>query len=148
LIRDRRIIVCEDSIVRGTQLKDNTQKLYDEGAREIHLRVACPILLFSCDFLNFSISRTRLDLAGRTALQEIEGKEDVDINEYMDENSEKHSLMVEKIRIRLRLTTLKFQKMEDLVKAIGLPKEKLFAGTTVHSHEDFCRVLNNISVFF
>jgi amidophosphoribosyltransferase len=125
LIRDRRIIFCEDSIVRGTQLKDNTQKLYEEGAREVHLRVACPVLLFSCEFLNFSISRTRLDLAGRTAIQEIEGKDDVDINEYMDENSEKHRLMVEKIRIRLRLTTLKFQKMEDLVKAIGLPKEKL-----------------------
>jgi amidophosphoribosyltransferase len=125
LIRDKRMIFCEDSIVRGTQLKDNTQKLYEEGAREVHLRVACPVLLFSCEFLNFSISRTRLDLAGRTAIQEIEGKEDVEINEYMDENSEKHRLMVEKIRIRLRLTTIRFQKMEDLVKAIGLPKEKL-----------------------
>lgn len=133
LIRDKRIIFCEDSIVRGTQLKDNTQKLYEEGAREVHLRVACPTLLFSCEFLNFSISRTRLDLAGRTAIQEIEGREDVDMEEYMDENSEKHKLMVEKIRIRLRLTTLKFQKMEDLVKAIGLPKEKLCTHCWDHS---------------
>ena len=133
LIRDKRIIFCEDSIVRGTQLKDNTQKLYEEGAREVHLRVACPTLLFSCEFLNFSISRTRLDLAGRTAIQEIEGRDDVDIEEYMDENSEKHKLMVEKIRIRLRLTTLKFQKMEDLVKAIGLPKERLCTHCWDHS---------------
>ena len=133
LIRDKRIIFCEDSIVRGTQLKDNTQKLYEEGAREVHLRVACPVLLFSCEFLNFSISRTRLDLAGRTAIQEIEGRDDVDIEEYMDENSEKHKLMVEKIRIRLRLTTIKFQKMEDLVKAIGLPKEKLCTHCWDHS---------------
>jgi amidophosphoribosyltransferase len=133
LIRDKRIIFCEDSIVRGTQLKDNTQKLYEEGAREVHLRVACPTLLFSCEFLNFSISRTRLDLAGRTAIQEIEGRDDVDIEEYMDENSEKHKLMVEKIRIRLRLTTLKFQKMEDLVNAIGLPKERLCTHCWDHS---------------
>jgi len=125
LIRDKRMIFCEDSIVRGTQLKDNTQKLYEEGAREVHLRVACPTLLFSCEFLNFSISRTRLDLAGRTAIHEIEGHEDVDLDEYMDESSEKHELMIEKIRTRLRLTTIKYQKMADLVRAIGLPKENL-----------------------
>lgn len=125
LIRDKRMLFCEDSIVRGTQLKDNTQKLYEVGAREVHLRVACPTLLFPCEFLNFSISRTRLDLAGRTAINEIEGVDDVDLDEYMDENSEKHELMVEKIRIRLRLTTLKYQKMADLVNIIGLPKEKL-----------------------
>jgi len=125
LIRDKRILFCEDSIVRGTQLKDNTQKLYEEGAREVHLRVACPTLLFPCKFLNFSISRTRMDLAGRAAINEIEGRDDLNLDEYMDENSEKHFLMVEKIRIRLRLTTLRYQKMGDLVKAIGLPKEKL-----------------------
>jgi amidophosphoribosyltransferase len=125
LIRHKRILFCEDSIVRGTQLKDNTQKLYEEGAREVHLRVACPTLLFPCEFLNFSISRTRMDLAGRTAINEIEGRDDLNLDEYMDENSEKHYLMVEKIRIRLRLTTLRYQKMDNLVKAIGLPKEKL-----------------------
>jgi len=125
LIRHKRILFCEDSIVRGTQLKDNTQKLYEEGAREVHLRVACPTLLFPCKFLNFSISRTRMDLAGRAAINEIEGRDDLNPGEYMDENSEKHHLMVEKIRIRLRLTTLRYQKMDDLVKAIGLPKEKL-----------------------
>jgi len=125
LIEGKRIIFCEDSIVRGTQLKDNTQKLFEEGAAEVHLRVACPTLLFSCEFLNFSISRTRLDLAGRTAIQEIEGNDDVDLAEYMDENSEKHQVMVERIRRRLKLTTLKYQRMDDLIDAIGLPKEKL-----------------------
>ena len=82
-------------------------------------------LLFSCEFLNFSISRTKLDLAGLTAIKEIEGTEDVDLTEYMDENSDKHHEMVERIRKRLKLTTLKYQKMNDMVEAIGLPMEKL-----------------------
>jgi len=125
LIEGKRIIFCEDSIVRGTQLKDNTEKLYQEGATEVHLRVACPTLLYPCEYLNFSISRTRLDLAGLTAIQELEGRDDVYLDEYSREGSEKHQAMVESIRKRLKLTTLKYQKMDDLVKAIGLPKEKL-----------------------
>jgi amidophosphoribosyltransferase len=125
LIDGKRIIFCEDSIVRGTQLKDNTEKLYEEGAAEVHLRVACPTLLFPCEFLNFSLSRTRLDLAGLTAIQELEGRDDVYLDEYCNEESDRHQAMVENIRKRLRLTTLKYQKMNDLVGAIGLPKEKL-----------------------
>jgi len=125
LVEGKKILFCEDSIVRGTQLKDNTEKLFNEGAREVHLRVACPTLLFSCEFLNFSISRTKLDLAGLTAIKEIEGTEDVDLTEYMNENSDKHHEMAERIRKRLKLTSLKYQKMNDLVDAIGLPREKL-----------------------
>jgi amidophosphoribosyltransferase len=125
LVDGKKILFCEDSIVRGTQLKDNTEKLFKEGADEIHLRVACPTLLFSCEFLNFSISRTKLDLAGLTAIKEIEGSEDVDLSEYMNGNSEKYNEMVERIRKRLKLTSLKYQKMNDLVEAIGLPREKI-----------------------
>ena len=125
LVEGKKMLFCEDSIVRGTQLKDNTEKLFNEGASEVHLRVACPTLLFSCEFLNFSISRTKLDLAGLTAIKAMEGSEDVDLTDYMDENSDKNHEMVERIRKRLRLTTLKYQKMDDLVQAIGLPKEKL-----------------------
>jgi amidophosphoribosyltransferase len=125
LIADKRIIFCEDSIVRGTQLKDNTQKLFEEGAREVHLRIACPTLLFPCEFLNFSISRTRLDLAGRRAIYELLGTDEVDLEKYMDEDAEEYRSMVEQIRKRLKLTSLMYQRMDDLVKAIGLPKEKL-----------------------
>jgi amidophosphoribosyltransferase len=125
MIKGKRMIFCDDSIVRGTQLKDNTKKLFDEGAAEVHMRIACPTLLFPCEFLNFSNSRSSLDLAGRKAVAEIEGTEDVNYDEYLDNTSEKHHAMIEKIRKRLNITTLKFQKLADLVTAIGLPKEKL-----------------------
>ncbi len=125
LIEGKRILFCEDSIVRGTQLKDNIQILYSYKAKEIHMRPACPILLFSCEFLNFSSSRSILDLAGRIAIKEIEGAHDKNLDEYCKCGSAKYKDMVESIRKRLKLTTLKYQKLEDLVEAIGLPKEKL-----------------------
>ena len=125
MIKDKRIAFCDDSIVRGTQLKDNTKKLFDEGAAEVHIRIACPTLLFPCEFLNFSISRSSLDLAGRKAVSEIEGTDDVNFEKYVDENSEAHNEMIEKIRIRLRINSLIFQQLTDLVTAIELPKEKL-----------------------
>lgn len=125
LIKGKKLLFCEDSIVRGTQLKDIVQRLYDYGALEVHMRPACPPLCFGCKFLNFSRSRSELDLATRATIKEIEGDENAHLAEYADETSEKHKLMVERICSRLRLTSLKFQKLPDLVKAIGLPKEKL-----------------------
>ena len=125
LIAGKRIVFCEDSIVRGTQLKDNTQKLFDEGAREVHLRIACPTLLFSCEFLNFSISRTKYDLAGIKAISELKGAVEVDMDKYLDEETDEYKSMVEQIRKRLKLTSLMYQRMDDLVEAIGLPKEKI-----------------------
>jgi amidophosphoribosyltransferase len=125
LITGKRMLFCEDSIVRGTQLKDIIQRMYDYGAKDIHMRPACPPLVYGCKFLNFSRSRSELDLAGRTAIKEIEGKDDKNLAEYADACSDKHCAMVERIRKRLRLTSLKYQKLEDLVSAIGLPEEKL-----------------------
>ncbi len=125
IIEGNRLVFCDDSIVRGTQLKDNVKILFDYGAREVHMRVACPTLIYPCEFLNFSASRSSLDLAGRKAIVEIEGTDKVDLDEYAKAGSEKNLAMVEKIRQRLGLTTLKFQTMGDLVDAIGLPKEKL-----------------------
>lgn len=125
LIQGNRLVFCDDSIVRGTQLKDNVKILFDYGAREVHMRVACPTLIYPCEFLNFSASRSSLDLAGRKAISEIEGTDKVDLDEYARAGSEKNLAMVEKIRQRLGLTTLRFQTMDDLVEAIGLPKEKL-----------------------
>jgi len=125
LINEKKILFCEDSIVRGTQLQDNVQILFDCGALEVHMRPACPTLIYPCEFLNFSTSRSTLDLAGRKAIKGIEGEEDKNLDEYATAGSEKNLEMIEFIRKRLKLTSLKFQKMDDLVDAIGLPKDKL-----------------------
>ena len=125
LIEGKRLLFCEDSIVRGTQLRKQVQRLFNSGAKEVHMRPACPPIVYGCKFLNFSRSRSELDLAGRWAIKELIGKEIDDPSEYVDPDSEKHKAMVDVIRKRLNLTTLKYQRLEDLVKAIGLPKEKL-----------------------
>jgi amidophosphoribosyltransferase len=125
MIEGKRILFCEDSIVRGTQLKDNIQILFDYGASEVHMRPACPTLIFPCEFLNFSTSRSRLDLAGRSVINEIEVGEEENLDEYYTPGSKKYVEMIDRIRQRLRLTTLQYQKLDDLVDAIGLPKEKL-----------------------
>jgi len=128
LITGKRLLFCEDSIVRGTQLKDIIQRLYEYGAREIHMRPACPPLIYGCKFLNFSRSRSVLDLAGRTAIKQLTGKDNPtakELRNYSNSCSGKHCAMVDRIRKRLKLTTLKYQRLEDLVDAIGLPKEKL-----------------------
>lgn len=125
LIEGKKIALLDDSIVRGTQLQDNVQELVKAGAEEIHLRPACPTLIFPCEFLNFSTSRSTLDLAGRKAIKEIEGVEDKDLKEYANPDSPKCLAMVEKIREKMNVSSLKFQRLDDLVEAIGLPKEKL-----------------------
>jgi amidophosphoribosyltransferase len=125
LIDGRRVLFCEDSIVRGTQLKDTIRRLHDCGAREVHMRPACPPLVFGCPYLNFSRSRSELDLAGRRAIHTIQGECEGCQAEYVDPDSEKFKHMVEVIRQRLDLTSLRYQRLEDLVAAIGLPKEKL-----------------------
>ncbi len=124
-IAGKRLLFCEDSIVRGTQLKDTIQRLYDFGALEVHMRPACPPLVYACPFLNFSRSKSELDLAGRKAIRELEGPDPGDIGEYTKAGSAKYEKMVQSISQRLNLTTLKYQRLEDLVAAIGLPKEKL-----------------------
>ena len=125
LIEGKRLLFCEDSIVRGTQLKDIIERLYDCGAREVHMRPACPPLVYGCKFLNFSRSRSELDLAARKAVVELEGVSDRHVEEYADESSKRFQAMVEAVRKRLNLTSLRYQGLADLVKAIGLPKEKL-----------------------
>jgi amidophosphoribosyltransferase len=125
LIQGKRLLFCEDSIVRGTQLKDTIRRLYGYGAREVHMRPACPPLVFSCRFLNFSRSRSELDLAARRAIKELEGDSDVKLDEYADPTTRHYEAMVNRIRQRLGLTSLRYQRLEDLVAAIGLPKERL-----------------------
>lgn len=125
LIKNKSGIFLDDSIVRGTQLKDNVKDLVQAGIKEIHMRIACPPLIYPCEFLNFSRSRTTLELATRKAIFKLEGKEDVDFEKYADPTTQEYKNMVEQIRIDLGLTSLKFQKLDDLIDAIGLPKEKL-----------------------
>ena len=125
LIQGKKFLFCEDSIVRGTQLKDTVQRLYDTGALEVHMRPACPPLVYGCKFLNFSVSRSELDLAARRAIREIEGDRVDDFSDYTDYRTYKFQAMEERIRRRLNLTSLKYQRLDDLVSAIGLPKDRV-----------------------
>ncbi len=122
------MVLLDDSIVRGTQLKDNVIKLLENGAREVHMRIACPPLIFPCKFLNFSASRSAFDLITLRVIAKLEGTENLSdelLAQYVDHTSEKHKAMVEKIARQLQLTSLKFQHLDDVVKSIGLPKEQL-----------------------
>lgn len=124
LIRNKRLLFCEDSIVRGTQLRDTIRRLYDGGAREVHMRPACPPLIHSCKFLNFSRSKSVFDLAGRRAIKEM-GVSSEQLDEYSDASSDAHAAMVQRIQQRLGLSSLRYQRLDDLVSAIGIPKNKL-----------------------
>jgi amidophosphoribosyltransferase len=124
IVKGNRIVICDDSIVRGTQLKNYTvQKLLECGAKEIHLRIACPPLMFPCKF-NYS-TRSIQELAARRAIRDIEGKDIKDVDAYLDDGGAKYKNMVDWIAKDIRVTTLKYQKLDDMVKAIGLPKNKL-----------------------
>lgn len=124
IIEGNRIVVCEDSIVRGTQLKNFTcNKLWDCGAREIHVRPACPPLMYPCRFC--LSTRSIHELAARKAIRAIEGHDLEDVSEYIDETSEKHRKMVEWIRKDLNVTTLRYQTLADMIAAVGLPADKL-----------------------
>ncbi len=124
LIKGKRLIFCDDSIVRGTQLRDQVKRLYDDGAKEIHMRIACPPLLYQCRFLNFSRSKSEMDLATRRTIREIEGDND-DVAAYSDPDGAPYNEMIGRIRQRLGLFSLAYQRLDDLVAAIDLPKERL-----------------------
>ena len=125
LIRGQRILFCEDSIVRGTQLKDTIKLLFELGVKQAHMRPACPTLIYPCPFLNFSQSRSTLDLIGRKEISQIVGQEEENLEVFAKAGSPENLAMIENIRVRLGLSSLKFQALDDLVKAIGLPKKDL-----------------------
>ncbi len=127
LIRDKSLLLIDDSIVRGTQLGETTEFLYQSGAKEVHIRPACPPLLFGCKYLNFSRSNSELDLITRRIIQEREG-DNVSLEllaDYANPDSQNYKEMVEEIRKRLNFTSLKYHRLDDLIESIGLPKEKL-----------------------
>ncbi len=119
LIKDKRLIFCDDSIVRGTQLRDQVQRLNEFGATETHMRIACPPLLYKCKFLTFSRTKSVMDLITRRLIREIDG-ENANIEQYRDPDSAAYKALVERIRHRLGMTSLAFQRLDDLRAAIGL----------------------------
>jgi len=126
LIHGKRLLFCDDSIVRGTQLRETIELLYDCGAKEVHMRAACPPLVFGCKYLNFSRSRSEMDLAARQSIRELDGNDmPSSLKEYCDPSSEKFCCMVDRIRKRLNLTSLKYQTLEDMLDSIGLPAENV-----------------------
>jgi amidophosphoribosyltransferase len=125
LIAGKRILFCEDSIVRGTQLRDIIRRVFDHGAQAVHMRPACPPLLHGCRFLNFSRSRSEMDLAARRAVQELEGDPSARLDEYADASTDRHAAMVDVIGKQLGLSSLRYQTLPDMVDAIGLPRDRL-----------------------
>lgn len=125
MMTGKRLLFCDDSIVRGTQLKDNVKMLFDYGAKEVHMRIACPPLIYGCPFLGFSSSKTDLELMTRRIIKDLEGDENKDLEKYADPDSPEHRRMVQRIADMFGLTSLEFNRVDTLVKAIGLPKCKV-----------------------
>ena len=125
MLQGKRLLFCDDSIVRGTQLRDNVKVLYDCGAKEVHIRIACPPLIYACPFIGFTASRSNLELITRRIIKELEGDENKNLEKYATTGSPEYEKMVDIIRQRFGLNSLKFNTLETLVEAIGLPKCKL-----------------------
>lgn len=125
VLKGKRALFCDDSIVRGTQLNDNVSELYSNGAKEVHMRIACPPLIYGCRYLGFTSSKSDMELLTRRIIQELEGDPDKNLELYAKTGTPQYEAMVEKIRERFGLTSLKFNPLETLVESIGLPKCKL-----------------------
>ena len=129
VLRDKRVLFCDDSIVRGTQLRDNTKCLFEAGAKEVHMRIASPPLLYGCPFINFTSSKSEMELLTRRLIAEFEGMDAANdperLKAYSKTDSPEYLRMVEAIQNRFGLSSLRFTRLEDLVEAIGLPKCEL-----------------------
>lgn len=125
ILKDQRIVFCDDSIVRGTQLRDNVKMFFEYGAKEVHVRISCPPLVYGCPFIGFTASKTDMELITRQVIRDFEGDENTKLEQYATTNSPEYKRMVEEIGKRLGLTSLKFNKIETLIESIGLPKCKV-----------------------
>lgn len=125
MLEGKRVLFCDDSIVRGTQLRDNVKVLYEYGAKEVHIRIACPPLIYACPFVGFTASKSPLELITRRIIAELEGDPDKNLEKYATTGSPEYEKMVSIIAERFGLTTLKFNTLETLIEAIGLPKCKV-----------------------
>ncbi len=125
MLQGKRLLFCDDSIVRGTQLRDNVKVLYEYGAKEVHIRIACPPLIYACPFIGFTASKSPLELVTRRIIKELEGDENKNLERYATTGSPEYNRMVEIMRERFDFTSLRFNTLETLVESIGLPKCKL-----------------------
>lgn len=122
ILKDKRVLFCDDSIVRGTQLRDNTAVLTELGAKEVHMRIACPPLIHACQFVNFSASKNEYDLITRRIIRDFEGDDPQNLQAYSTTDSPQYKRMVAEIARRFNLSSLRFSTIEDLIESIGLPK--------------------------
>ena len=136
MLEGKRLMFCDDSIVRGTQLKDNVKVHFEYGAKEVHIRISCPPLVYPCEYIGFTSSRSSMELITRRIIKDFEGDENKNLELYSQTGSPQYERMVEEIRKQLGLTSLRFNKIETLINAIGLPKEQVcthcFDGTSYY----------------
>lgn len=127
LIEGKSLLLIDDSIVRGTQLRETTEYLFESGAKEVHIRPACPPLFYGCKYLNFSRSTSEMDLITRRVIKKLEGVEPTDeiIKEYVDPDGEKYTAMIEEIRKELHFTTLRYHRLDDMIASVGIDSDKL-----------------------
>lgn len=127
LIDGKSLLLIDDSIVRGTQLRETTEYLFESGAKEVHIRPACPPLFYGCKYLNFSRSTSEMDLITRRVIKKLEGVEPTDeiIKEYVDPDGEKYAAMIEEIRKELHFTTLRYHRLDDMIASVGIDADKL-----------------------
>ena len=125
LLKDQRVVFCDDSIVRGTQLRDNAREFVQNGAKEVHVRISCPPLVYGCPFIGFTNSKSDLELITRRIIRDFEGDDKAKLDLYAKTDSPEYKRMVEEIARRLGLTSLKFARIEDLIESIGLPKSQV-----------------------
>ncbi|MDE7456990.1 MAG: amidophosphoribosyltransferase [Prevotella sp.] len=125
VLKDQRIVFCDDSIVRGTQLRDNVRAFFENGAREVHVRISCPPLVYGCPFIGFTSSKSDMELITRRIIKDFEGDDKKNLDLYAKTGTPEYQHMVGEIARRLGLTSLKFATIEDLIESIGLPKERV-----------------------
>ena len=125
LIKDRSLLLIDDSIVRGTQLRETTEFLYQSGAKEVHIRPACPPLLYGCKYLNFSRSTSEMELITRRVIEEMEGNRYPNLSAYADPESTQYRDMLESIRQKLNFTSLRYHRLDDMIESVGIDKCKL-----------------------
>jgi amidophosphoribosyltransferase len=126
LIQNKSLLLIDDSIVRGTQLRETTEFLYQSGAKEVHIRPACPPLLFGCKYLNFSRSSSEMDLITRRVLKEMEDEgRTIDLKYYVDPDTSEYNEMVDRIGKQLNFTSLRFHRLDDMIESVGIDKDKL-----------------------
>ena len=141
ILHDKSVVFCDDSIVRGTQLRDNVRTFYECGAREVHARISCPPLVYGCPFIGFTSSKSDMELITRQIINDFEGDPDKNIKAYATTGTPEYNRLVAEIARRLELSTLQFSKIETLIDSIGLPKESVcthcFDGSSYHPDDAY-----------